>query len=88
LAQASLDSYFKTYKYSTNLVPISSPLGHPGGNAKKAKVLAVCLEAQLQPVIASSVPAVIEMVDVTLSSYFVTPASETNLTKPDEVQGT
>jgi hypothetical protein len=35
----------------------------------------------------SSIPAVIEMVDVALRSYFLTPASEPKLTKPDEVHG-
>jgi hypothetical protein len=33
-----------------------------------------------------SVPAVIEMVNVGLSSYFRAPASETNLTNPEEAQ--
>jgi hypothetical protein len=33
-----------------------------------------------------SVPAVIEMVDVALRSYFLTPASEPKLTSPDEIQ--
>jgi hypothetical protein len=37
-------------------------------------------------VIDSSVPAVIEMVDVALISYFLTPASEPKLTSPDEVR--
>ena len=32
-----------------------------------------------------SVPAVIEVVDVALRSYFLTPASEPKLTNPDEV---
>jgi len=32
-----------------------------------------------------SVPVIIEMVDVTLRSYFQTPASETKLINPDEV---
>jgi len=32
-----------------------------------------------------SVPAVIEMVDGTLRSYFLTPASEPKLTNPNEV---
>ena len=36
----------------------------------------------------SSVPAVIEVVDVALRSYFLTPASEPKLTNPDEVQET
>ena len=33
-----------------------------------------------------SVPAVIEMVDVALRSYFMTPASEPKLPNPEEVQ--
>ena len=33
-----------------------------------------------------SVPAVIETVDVALGSYFLSPASEPELTTPDEVQ--
>jgi hypothetical protein len=33
-----------------------------------------------------SVPAVIEMVDAALRSYFLNPASEPKLTKPEEVQ--
>jgi hypothetical protein len=40
----------------------------------------------LQPVTDSSVPAVIEMVDVALRSYCMTPASEPKLTSPDEIQ--
>jgi hypothetical protein len=44
------------------------------------------VEAQLQPVTDPSVPAVIEMVDVALRSYFLTPASEPKLTNPHEVQ--
>jgi hypothetical protein len=39
-----------------------------------------------QPVTDPSVPAVIEKVDVGLRSYFMAPASEPNLTKPEEVQ--
>jgi hypothetical protein len=33
-----------------------------------------------------SFPAVIEMVDVALRSYFLTPAGEPKLTNPDEIQ--
>jgi len=43
------------------------------------------LETQFQPVADPSVPAVIEMVDEALRSYFQTPASEPKLTKPDEL---
>jgi hypothetical protein len=53
----------------------------PGGNAfsvsEKAESLADSLGAQFQPVTLLSVPAVIEMVDVTLKSYFMTlPANQ------------
>jgi len=33
-----------------------------------------------------SVPAIIEIVDVAMKSYFLTPSSETKLTNPEEVQ--
>ena len=67
-----------------------SPPGHPGGIAlsdfEKAEALADSLETQFQPVSDPSDPTVIEMVDVALRSYFLTPASEPELTNPDEVQ--
>jgi len=44
------------------------------------------LEAQFQPVTVPSVPADIEMVDVSLESYPQTPANEPKLTNPDEVR--
>jgi len=47
--------------------------------------LADSLETQFLLVTDPSVPAVIEMVDVALRSYFLTPASEPKLTNPDEV---
>jgi len=66
-----------------------SPPGHPGGiavsDSEKAEVLADTLEIQFQPVTDPSVPAVIEMADVTLRSYFQTPASDPKLTNPDEI---
>jgi len=69
---------------------ISSPLVTPGGivlsDSEKAAALADSLETQFQPVIDPSVPTVIEMVDVALRSYFLTPASEPKLTNLDEVQ--
>jgi hypothetical protein len=55
-------------------------------DSEKAEALADSLETQFQTVTDPSVPAVIEMVDVALRSYFMTPASEPKLTKPDEVQ--
>jgi hypothetical protein len=61
----------------------------PGGialsDSEKAEALADSLEAQFYPVTAHSVPAVIEMVNVTLESYFQTPASEPKLTDPEKV---
>jgi hypothetical protein len=67
-----------------------SPLVTPGGIAlsvsEKAEALADSLEAQFQPATVPSVPAVIEMVDLAVESYFQTPASEPKLTNPDEVQ--
>ena len=65
-----------------------SPLVTPGesfSQTEKAEALADPLETQFQPVADPSVPAVIEMVDVALRSYFQTPASEPKLTNPDEV---
>jgi len=47
--------------------------------------LANNLEAQFQPVIDPSVPAVIETVEAALRSYFLSPASEHHLTTHDEV---
>jgi hypothetical protein len=55
-------------------------------DSEKAEALANSLETQFQPVTDPSVPAVIEMVDVSLMSYFITPASEPKLTNPEEVQ--
>ena len=67
----------------------SPPLVTPGGFAlsdfEKAEALADNLETQIQPVTDPSVPAVIEMVDVALRSYFLSPVSEPHLTTPDEV---
>src|SRR5215510_6141397 len=67
----------------------SPPLVTPGGialsDSEKAEALADSLEAQFQPVTVHLVPAVVEMVDVALESYFQTPASEPKLTGPEEV---
>jgi len=60
-------------------VPTSSPPWSPRvtalSDSKKAEALAGILETQFQPVADPSVPAVIEMVDVALRSYILTPAS-------------
>jgi len=65
-------------------------LGTPGGlalsDSENADALADSLEAQFQPDTVHSFPAVIEMVDVSLDSYLQTPASEQQLTNPDEVR--
>jgi hypothetical protein len=55
-------------------IPNTTPSGHTGRNplsdSEKGEALADSLEAQFQPVIAHSVPAVIEMVNVTLEKCF------------------
>jgi len=70
-------------------IPTPSPPGHPGGialsDSEKAEALADSLETQFQPVTDPSFPAVMEMVDVALRSYCLTPVSEPNLANTDEV---
>ena len=60
--------------------------GHLGGialsNSEKAEALAYHLETQFQPLTEPSVPAVIEIVDVALRPYFMTPSREPTLTNP------
>jgi hypothetical protein len=67
-----------------------SPLFTPGGTApsdsKKAEALVDSLKVQFQPVTATSVPAVIQLVDTQLEPYFQTSTSEPMLTDTDEVQ--
>jgi hypothetical protein len=69
---------------------LSAPLVTPGGialsDSEKPEALADNLETQFQPVTDPSVPTVIEMVDVSLRLYFLTPAIEPKLTTPEEVQ--
>jgi hypothetical protein len=68
---------------------LSPPLVTPGriafSDSEKAEALADNLETQYQQVTDPSVPAVIETVNVWLSSYFMAPASEPKLTNPEEV---
>jgi hypothetical protein len=75
----------------TMKVPTPSPQVTLGGialsDSEKAESLAYNLETQFRPMTDPSVPAVIDKADVALRSYFLTPASEPRLTKPDEVQG-
>jgi hypothetical protein len=72
-------------------IPTPSPsLVTPGAialsDSENAEAVADNLETQFQPVTDTSVPAVIEIVNVELRSYFLTPASEPKLTTPEEVQ--
>jgi hypothetical protein len=67
----------------TTPTPRSPRGGIALSESEKADALADSLETQFQPVTDSSVPAVIEMVDVALKSCFMTPASETKLTSPE-----
>jgi len=55
-------------------------------DSEKLEAFADNLETQFQPVTDPSIPGFIAMVDVVLSSYFMTLASEPNLTNPEEVQ--
>jgi len=59
-----------------------STLGESLSGSEKAEALADSLQTQFQPVTDTLVPALIEMVDVVLRSYFLTPTS-----KPDKVHG-
>ena len=63
-------------------IPTPSPPGHPEVNRslrlRETEALANSLETRFQPVTVSSVPAVIEIVDVARRCYILTPDSETN----------
>jgi len=65
--------------------PLVTPVGIAISDSEKAEALADSLKTEFQTVSDPSVPAFIEMVHVALGSYFLTPASEPNLTNPDEV---
>jgi len=67
------------------IYPPGRPRGIALSDSEKAEALADNLEAQIQPVADPSIPAVIENVDVAQRSYFLSPASEPQLTTPDEV---
>jgi hypothetical protein len=79
--QAGDDS---SYSNSTLVTPRGTVLS----DSEKAEALADNLEAQYQLVTDPSVPAVIKTADVELRSYFLSPASEPQLTTPDEVHET
>ena len=73
-------------------IPTPSPASHSEGTApseiENAEALADSLKAEFQAVTAPSVPAVIEMVDVQVESYFQASAGDPMLTNTDEVQNT
>ena len=73
-------------RYPTTSPPLVTSGGFALSNTDNAEALADHLETQFQLVTDPSVPAVIEMVDVALRSYFLSSASEPQLTTPDEVQ--
>jgi hypothetical protein len=62
------------------------PQGESLSDSEKGEALADNLETQFQPVTGPLLPAVIETVGVGLRYYFKVPASEPNLTNPEEVQ--
>ena len=66
--------------------PLVTPEGIALSDSENAEALADNLETQFQAMTDPSVPAVIEMVNVGLRSYFMAPASEPKLTNPEEVQ--
>jgi hypothetical protein len=72
------------------LLHLPPPLVTPGvialSDSEKAEALADSLETQFQPVTDPSAQAFIEMEDVALRSYLLTPASESKLTNLEEVQ--
>ena len=70
---------------SYSISPLVTPREIALSDSEKAEALADNLESQFQPVTDPSVTAVIETVDVALRSYFLSPASELQLTNPDEV---
>ena len=68
---------------SYSISPLVTPQGLALSDSEKAEALADNLETQFQPMTDPSVPAV-ELVDVALRSYFLSPASQPQLTTPDE----
>ena len=69
-----------------SISPLVTPEGIALSDSEKAEALADSLDTQFQPLSDPSFPTVIDMIDVALKSYFLTPASEHKLTNPDEVQ--
>ena len=67
-------------KRVTRVPTPSTPLVTPGGialsDSEKAEAFGNNLETRVQPLTDTSVPVVIEIVDVELRSYFMAPTSE------------
>ena len=70
---------------SYSIYPLVIPGGIALSDSEKAEALADNLETQFQPVNDPSLPAFIHTVDVALRPYFLSHASEPQLTTPDEV---
>jgi hypothetical protein len=72
-------------------IPYSASPRSPKGlntlsESENSEVLADIRNTQFQPITVPSIPAVIEMVDIALRSYFLTHASDPMLINPDAVQ--
>jgi hypothetical protein len=64
---------------------VVTPWGIDLSDSEKTEALADILENQFRPVTDPPFPAVIGIVDVALRYFFMTPASEAKLSKPQEV---
>jgi len=76
----------RVMRVPTPLPPLVTPGGIALSDSEKAQALADSLVVHFQPLTDPSVTEVIEMVDMALRSYVMTPASEPKLTNPEEVQ--
>jgi hypothetical protein len=72
-----------SYSISTPWAPQGESLSR---NLRNPKAILDNLEAQFEPMTDPSVPAVMKRIDVSMRSYLLNPANETQLTTPDEVQ--
>ena len=70
---------------SYSISHLFTPRGFALSDSEKAKALEDNMQTQFRPVTDPYVPAVIEIVDVALRSFFLNPTSEPQLTTPDEV---
>jgi len=66
----------RVMRVPTPSLPLVTPRGIALSDSEKAETLADNLEAQFQPMNDSSFPAVTEIVNVALWSYFYSPANE------------